>query len=255
MPSFFMKDIEQKRLSPEESQERVLEIYQELQRRSEHLREGNFKAFQPKDLEILFELYDARFFDGQCQRHVDPAPLLFRLSKRMTKTGGKTTRREQRDRHGGVVYREYEIAVSATLLFQAFQEGQRPITVSGLPCRDRLEALQRIFEHELVHLIEMVLWRDSSCSAPRFQSIANRYFRHTEHTHQLITAEEKAWEKGLQVGQRVEFTFEGRRKVGWINRITRRVTVLVEDPRGQSYDDGKRYLKYYVPLGMLKRVK
>ena len=40
-----------------------------------------------------------------------------------------------------------------------------------------------------------------------------------------------------------------------VNRITRRATILVEHPKGQSYSDGKRYLKFYIPLPLLRRVE
>ena len=51
---------------------------------------------------------------------------------------------------------EYEITISATLLFNTFQDVDRPVTVGGLVCRDRVEAFQRIFEHELLHLAEFL---------------------------------------------------------------------------------------------------
>ena len=125
--------------------------------------------------------------------------------------------------------------------------------MSGIECRDRLEALQRILEHELVHLIEFILWQQSSCSAARFQSVANRFFSHTEHTHQLITPRERAFAKfGLKAGSRVSFRVDGQHYVGIVNRITKRATVLVEDSRGTRYTDGKRYAKFYVPVGQLK---
>jgi hypothetical protein len=174
----------------------------------------------------------------------------------MTMAAGKTGRRELRDRSGVVVKRRYEIAVSTTLLFQTFRDEQRPIHVTGIVCRDRLEALQRVFEHELVHLIEMLVWNHSSCTAGRFQSIASRFFGHTEHTHQLITPHEHAWTKfGVKPGDRVAFRFDGQHYVGRVNRITRRATVLVEDERGRQYSDGKRYAKFYVPVGLLRKAE
>jgi hypothetical protein len=38
-----------------------------------------------------------------------------------------------------------------------------------------------------------------------------------------------------------------------VNRVTKRATVLVEDARGVRYSDGRRYAKFYVPVGMLER--
>jgi hypothetical protein len=36
-------------------------------------------------------------------------------------------------------------------------------------------------------------------------------------------------------------------------RITRRATVLVENPRGEEFTDGRRYLTFYVPLPLLRK--
>ena len=108
----------------------------------------------------------------------------------------------------------------------------------------------------MTHLIEMLIWVDSSCSAPRFQSIANRFFGHTDHRHQLITPREQAFSKfGIKAGDRVSFRIDGQPHTGVVNRITKRATVLVEDSSGVRYSDGKHYAKFYVPVGMLEPVE
>jgi len=248
--------IETKHFSPNEIAGRTREIYESILHESEHIDRGNFAVIHPNDIERLFDLYDQLFLDGGCRKLLGDTPLSFRLSKRMTLAGGKAGRRELRDRSGRVLRAEYEIAVSTTLLFQTFQEDHRPVVMSGIECRDRLSALQRVMEHEMTHLIEMLIWVDSSCSAPRFQSIANRLFGHTDHRHQLITPRERAFTKfGIKTGDRVSFRIDGQHYVGLVNRITKRATVLVEDASGQPFSDGKRYTKFYVPVGMLEPVE
>ena len=111
-------------------------------------------------------------------------------------------------------------------------------------------------EHELVHLIEMMLWSKSSCAKPRFHSITLRFFGHTENKHRLITPKEKAIVKyGIKPGMTVRFRFDGLERKGIVNRINKRVTVLVEDHRGRRYSDGKRYAKFYVPVQLLEAVE
>ena len=50
----------------------------------------------------------------------------------------------------------------------------------------------------------------------------------------------------------VEFAFEGRWLTGRVNRITKRATVLVADPKGALYSSGERYLVYYVGIRSLR---
>lgn len=227
------------------------QIYRHVLADSPYLENGNFRRIHPTDLERLFSAYDRTFFEGLCRELTGPS-LSFRLASRMTRAGGKTTQRTYRRPVPRVTY---EIAMSTTLLFQTFHDVDRPILVSGVECRDRLEAMQRVFEHEMVHLAEMLAWNDSSCSQPRFQSISRRLFGHTQHTHQLVTQHERAFVKfGVKAGDQVSFRFDGQHYVGRVNRITRRATVLVEDPRGMRYTNGKRYRKFYVPLADLEPV-
>ena len=172
---------------------------------------------------------------------------MFRLSSRMTRAGGKTTRRLNAD--GGA---HYEIAVSTEVLFNGFADGDPPVSVVGIPCENRLEALQRIFEHEIVHLVEFLGTGKSNCGARPFQELAHRLFRHRTHTHTLIPRAQRAAQLGIRVGSRVSFLYRGQRLAGRVNRVTKRATVLVEDPEGERYSDGGRYRKYYVPLAGLE---
>ena len=214
------------------------------------MREPDFKRIREDDLQYLFAAYDERFLNGLCGRILGPDRLRFRLSGRMTRSGGKTTRIEAL---GGAAL--FEIAVATTILFDGFGEHDRDVTVCGLPCANRLEALQRIFEHELVHLAEWLCWDASYCGRARFQGIAQRLFLHRAHTHQLISRAERAARAGIGVGSRVTFEFRGRRLTGRVNRITQRATVLVADPRGERWSDGVRYARYYVPLGELRLIE
>jgi hypothetical protein len=231
-------------------------IYESVLGESRHIRAGNFDAVGVADLERLAALYDAEFFGGLLDRMLreDGAhPLGLRLSSRMTEAAGKTYMRLGRG-PGAAAWVEYEIAVSTLLLFQTFADPDRPVTVGGLACRDRLEALQRIMEHELLHLAEYLAWGRSSCSQPNFHALSRRIFGHEGTTHDLVTPREiAAGQHGIRVGDRVRFEHEGRALAGVVYRITRRATVLVEDPRGEPFSDGKRYMRYYVPLALLRK--
>ena len=58
-------------------------------------------------------------------------------------------------------------------------------------------------------------------------------------------------EYGIEVGTKVSFDFKGQEYQGFVNRITKRATVLVKNTKGLLYSDGHRYKKYLIPLGEL----
>lgn len=119
-------------------------IGRRLLHESHRIREPDFTEIHVDDLGFLFAAYDHRFLEGLCGNVLGSEGLTFRLSSRMTRAGGKTTRFRRPD---GT--RHYEIAVSTSILFDGFRAHDPEVTVCGLRCGDRLEALQRVFEHEL----------------------------------------------------------------------------------------------------------
>jgi hypothetical protein len=245
--------VESTTLDAQQIAARTAQIHAAVLAQSNYIDAANFTAIHPADVELLFEQYDGAFFGGQFREALSQTPIQFVLSKRMTSAGGKTATFV--DRRSGS--RRYEISVSTTILFGCFlDDDHRPITVSGIDCRDRLEALQRVLEHELTHLVESVLWDASNCSQPRFQSISRRLFGHTKHKHRLITPRERAMAKfGIQPGTKVRFVFDGVALTGIVNRVNKRATVLVEDNNGVRYTNGKRYAKFYVPVRSLEAVE
>lgn len=249
----FLRLIENSPFSVRQIEDQTETIFSTVLGNSKTIVKPNFESVSSNDLSLLFQLYDQKFFGGLCRKSLGNSPLDFRVSSRMTRAGGKTSRTIYRDQPNRPVY---EITVSSTLLFDTFDDVERTILVTGLECENRLQALQRIFEHEMVHLIEMLLWKKSSCSQNRFQSIAARFFNHTDYQHQLVTPIERALKiHGVQQGSLVQFEFEGTKYQGVVNRITKRATVLVEDRKGRRYSDGKRYSKFYIPMQALELIQ
>ena len=236
--------------SAEEVEERVRRIYEAMLAQSPQIREGNFTVIGTDDLERLFAWYDREFFRGRLGEMLledEAHPIAFRLSRRLVSAAGQTIRQVRRVQRDGkpAIKIDYEITVSTTLLYNTFQNVERTVTVGGLVCRDRLEALQRIFEHELLHLAEFLGWGRSNCRAENFHALSRRIFAHEGAFHDLITPREQASAAfDIHVGDQVSFELDGARHAGRVNRITRRATVLVEDPRGMLYSDGKHYLTF-----------
>ena len=234
------------------------EIYEQTLALSRSIDRPNFTRVGHEDLVRMIRLYDERFFGGRILPVAEAEGLSFGFSKRMTRVAGKLVTHYPHGSRSGP--RRFELVLSSTLLFQTFEDAaggnpvDRPVEVTGRRCRDRLEAMQRVAEHELVHLVEMLIWNEGNCSQSRFQSIARRYFAHTDYQHDLITQRERAARRfDIHVGDTVCFRHDGGIRTGRVNRITRRATVLVPDPRGERFSDGGRYTRYYVPLEQLRK--
>ena len=185
------------------------EIHQQTLQLSRSIDQPNFSRMGREDLVRMIRMYDDRFFGGKILPAAHSEGLSFGLSSsRMTRVAGKLVTHYPDGNHDG--RRQFELVLSSTLLFQTFEEEGRTVEVTGRPCRDRLEAMQRVAEHELVHLVEMLIWNDGNCSEARFQSIAKRYFAHTDYRHDLITQRERALAKfSIRVGDQVKFAHDG----------------------------------------------
>lgn len=251
--------------TPEAAAEQFDRVARGLLAESPHIRTPQFEAATADDLARLLALYDRHVFDGLLGRMVarsGAGPVHFRWSSRLTSAAGKTFQRRTRRRVGGRVVEatEYEIAISSFLLFQAFRDdlapggAVRPVDVVGVRCANRLEALLRIFEHELLHLAEFLAFGKSSCSAGQFRRLSRAIFGHEASVHAMMTPRQFAAEvHAIRPGDRVAFTHDGLERVGIVRRITKRATVLVPDPAGQPYSDGNRYSRYLVPLDRLRK--
>ena len=142
------------RLDRRERNRRQGIVHEFMLRNSESIRRPNFEQLSCADLGLLFQVTDEQFFQGKLCRACETTarPLKFRLSRRMTTSGGMTTM--QQVAHDA---KDFEIAIATTPLFQSFQRNESS-KVGGRVCRNRLQALQRIMEHEMIHLAEMLVW-------------------------------------------------------------------------------------------------
>jgi len=250
-------DLLRLQVPPEVRESRVETIGTMVLLASRDMRSANFEAIHDDDLAYMVELYDERFFDRwllATVREKTGSPLGLRLSSMMTSAGGKTIHYRGRRFVGN--HSRLEIAVATHLLLMTFRDVERETFVGGIRCENRLQALQRVVEHEIIHLAEILAWGKSSCSASRFKGLAKNIFGHTKTRHQLVTPREHAAiAHNIHVRQRVTFDFKGVRHTGVVNRIHHRATVLVPSAKGTPYSDGKKYIKYLIPLHHLRPVE
>lgn len=217
---------------------------------SKNVKTGNIQCMSNEDLKILFYLYDEEFFNSYFNENFK-GKLTFSLSTRMTSAAGKTiySRKIKLLREAEEAY---EIRMGIKFFFQYYKV-ERDKIVSGIKTKDSLEAFQIVFEHELCHLIELHLYKESSCKKLRFKTMVNSMFAHTDVFHQLPSQREIISEKyGLLVGQKVSFVNEGKKYNGFIHKINKRATVMVRDIKGTYRDEsGNVYSKWYVEFGKL----
>lgn len=228
-------------ISPVVLEQRLNNIIARAAAISPNLAQPNFTVLATEDLRTLYQLYQEEFFGG-C---LTPLPVSFSLSTRMTRAAGKTIYYHQRQR--------FILRISFLLLQQNFAD-DTGAGVSGLTCSNRREALMRVMEHEMVHILEFTHTGKSSCGQKQFKMLAAALFGHKSRFHRLVTNQDKAYSHNLLPGMPVRFNHQGREYKGVINRITRRATVLVPNPLGFWRDDkGRRYNKFYVPLHLLQK--
>jgi hypothetical protein len=228
------------------------EIIRNLLAESASLKSPDLTAISTADLSLLFRLYDRVFLQNWFRDNYR-GKLKFSLSGKMTKSAGKTLcpKNIGRIRPEELVL-EIRIGVD---FFLGYGRHSRNGVVCGIRTQNSLEALMLVFEHEICHVLEFLLFHKSSCKGKRFKAMAYNAFGHTESYHQLSTNRQVAAKTyGFRPGDAVSFEFKGKRFSGLIYSINKRATVLVTDKKGTHVDrSGTRYLKYYVPLTRLQR--
>ena len=246
-----MTDIFEKKLPSGEIINKRREISKLLVQKSKNIKDESIAAIAVEDLNMLFRLYDAVFFDNWFKENYK-GKLKFSVSRQMTKSAGLT----KCPRNINTIKPEelvIEIKIGIDFFFNyGMVEGSG--MVGGLATNSSLEALQLVFEHELCHAVEFIGYGRSNCKADRFKTLAGNLFGHTESWHMLPTHRQIAVSKlGINICDTVSFTFNGKSYTGLLYNIKKRAIVMVRDNNGRLTDkQGRRYSKYYVPLSLLE---
>lgn len=199
-------------------------------------------SIKHETLERILTLYDELFFSGFL---VNKLPgIKVSLSSRMTSSAGKFICLRGPFRK----IRQAEIRMSSDFIFR-LKDG--PFELNGLSADSPQEAFLIVFEHELCHAIETVLFGATGHSS-RFMALANGLFGHTATRHRLPTRRQEAFDSGLKIGCCVSFSDHGQIKSGVITYVGKMATVMVPSVQGEYRDrNGRRYVKYRIPLSKL----
>jgi len=224
-----------------------------LLKESKNIISGKIDCISILDLRILYEYYDRLFFNNWFRDNFE-GQILYELSRRMTKSAGITKCPKNISQMKPEQIRVI-ICIGVDFFFKFdYLEGSK--NVCGIETHNSVEALQIVFEHELIHAIEFLIFHSSSCKEQRFMQAAKDLFGHTQSHHHLPSNRRIASEKmGINIGDKVQFIFEDKQLNGFVANISKRATVMVINSNGSYADNnGTRYMKYYVPLGELSRV-
>ena len=224
-------------------------IAAQFQKEVDSVFNGVILSFNDTDIQRLFLLYDDFFFDSFLQSN-GPHNICFRYNGRLTSSAG-LTKVSHLSRQKNPLNWHYNISLSKPLL-QSFHSPAAGVTVNGITPATQLEVLQLVLEHELCHVIEFLAYGNSNCHRNRFRALAMQLFGHTDVVHTLRGTHTP--QHTFSAGETVCFHYKSTLYHGLITRITKRATVMVPDRSG-DYEDrsGKRYRKYYVPLGNLQK--
>ncbi len=239
--------------SKREINERFEKVGQQVFIQSKQIKTDNFQVVSNDDIKLIFQLYDTYFFDNYFKENKVIDKMAFDFSKKMTSAGGKLMYYKITNQNPI----QFRMRISAYLIFNSFKDDAKTtINLVGYETKNRLEALMHVIEHEIIHLIEFLAFNDSSCKKDNFKKLANQIFGHTAFTHQLLTGKMEALkEYNLRVGDWVTFSFDGKNYKGFIQRITKRATVMALDENGIYKDNkGNRFTKYYILLKYLKKI-
>jgi len=201
------------------------------------------QSINPTTLESMLRLYDQLYLAGFLSKKL---PLLsVTLSSRLTSSAGKFL-----CVHGPFGRtKDAEIRMSSDFLLRL---DKGPFSLNGLSVATPQEAFLVVFEHELCHALETVLFKKTGHTA-RFLSLANGLFGHTAMHHSLPTRKQEAAKEGLYVGRRVSFFYQGIELIGTITYIGKNATIMVPTSHGEYRDRfGRRYQKYRVSLEKLR---
>lgn len=130
----------------------------------------------PGILDNMFKLYDYYFFSNLITNSLNKmgGSTIFEFTDKMTSTGGTCSQ---------IGRCQYKIKISSDRLNTLTVENISNIHVNGITPIDKIEALQLIFEHELVHMLLQMFSLVNEMHGPFFKTITANLFGHTDFRH------------------------------------------------------------------------
>ena len=168
-----------------------------------------------KVLDDMFKYYDYYYFGNMIQYALNKTEgqIKFEFSDKMTSTGGTCSRT-------GICI--YKIKISRKKLDEINTTNVNDMAVNGIIPRDKVDALQLIFEHELIHAVLSIFVNEISGHGQLFKDIARNLFGHTKTTHTIGTKNKQTAifnKSNLKVGQQIAFMMKKEKIYGNILKL------------------------------------
>jgi len=132
----------------------------------------------PNDLMELFKEYDNVFYNSDIMQFIKESNYSLKF-----KNDGNGTFTTEGTCSGKIC--DYTI----TIPVKKFKNAKEITIVAGQECKDQLECLLRVMEHELSHLIIFMFCGDFNVSDQHgklFMNMVNDHFGHTDHRHWIF---------------------------------------------------------------------
>lgn len=203
-------------------------------------------------LEEMFKYYDYYFFSNLISYGLNKGSPLnneknkisFEFSNRLTSTGGTCLR-------DGIC--SYKIKISSNRINKLEPNNVNKIHINGLTPKNRIDGLQLIFEHELIHAVLSLYKNDLNGHNKLFQDIVLKLFGHTEFKHGISdhilndnSHKNKYTKNDFEIGDMVYFmNGKGMKIRGKIIKINPKRAKV-------NSEDGKVWLVHYEYLIFLR---
>ena len=204
------------------SQQRIAELRQRVGTEWIRLRQkpANFESLNSQDTQLLFELIDRHFLLGKLSEWLtaNNSRLSVTPNAKLTSTGGRCImQRDPITRSLRTTNCVFQIDLATRVLLDTFKKGEVCHSSGGVKCCSRLECLQLVLEHELVHLLVNLFCPEMPTKAGKkihhgatFRRLTQTLFGHSEVKHKLLLGDASVMEaqlakaKELQVGDRIQ---------------------------------------------------
>lgn len=223
-----------------------------LYEQSKNIKTVDFIKISDTDLFILYNLYDEIFLESWFKENFK-GEIKFKMSRQLSRAAGNTkTKKNIATIKPEDI--EFEIKISVNHLTN-FDKIDRSKYVGGIEAKNKLDSLLLVFEHELCHVIEFLIYKKSDCNKQIFKNLIFDLFGQNETTHKLVSMREANYQEfGLVPGDKVIFENDGVEFNGFITKINKRAIVMSPSIYGKYVDKtGQHYTKYYIPLSCLMK--